>query len=148
MSILNLQASYFSIANPLRILDRWRHGFRHRKIVLLQGRALELRWSERAERELQRLRQPLVVELQLYFSCVVKKRVLFHRQADFATTRVDERLEIAFRPIASAVCDPDEFARDYPAGRELSQGPAARMVPAVAQIDYRAGQWEGRFRYR
>lgn len=148
MSILNLRASYFSIGNPMRILDRWVHGFHHRRTLQVQGRPLELRWSNRAERELQRRGQPLIIELQLYFSCVVKKRVLFHRHADFTTTRVDDRLEIAFRPIASAVCDPDEFARYYPEGRDLSAGPAARMVPAIAEVDYRAGRWEGQFRYR
>lgn len=148
MSFLNLHASYFSIDNPLRVIDRWVHGYRHSRILQIQGRPLELRWSNRAERELQRCGQPLIIELQLYFSCVVKKRVLFHQHADFATERVDDRLEIAFRAIASAACDADVFARDFPAGRDLSAGPAARMVPAIAEIDYRAGNWEGQFRYR
>jgi hypothetical protein len=147
MSILNLQASFFAIDNPLRTLDRWLHGYRYRRTVQIDRHPLELRWSARAERELERCRQPLIVELQLYFSCVVKKRVLFHRQVDFATTRVDDRLQIAFRPIASAVCDPREFALRYPAGRDLSAGPAARMIPAIAEIDYRDGRWEGQFRY-
>jgi len=147
MSILNLQASFFAIDNPLRTLDRWLHGYRYRRTLQIDRHPLELRWSARAERELERCRQPLIVELQLYFSCVVKKRVLFHRQVDFATTRVDDRLQIAFRPIASAVCDPREFALRYPAGRDLSAGPAARMIPAIAEIDYRDGRWEGQFRY-
>ncbi len=147
MSILNLQAGFFAIDNPLRTLNRWLHGYRHRRTLQIDGHPLELRWSGRAERELERCRQPLIVELQLYFSCVVKKRVLFHRQVDFATTRVDDRMQIAFRPIASAVCDPREFALRYPAGRDLSAGPAARMVPAIAEIDYRDGRWEGQFHY-
>jgi hypothetical protein len=147
MSILNPQASFFAIDNPLRTLDRWFNGYRHRQSVQIDRHTLELRWSARAERELERCRQPLIVELQLYFSCVVKKRVLFHRRVKFATTRVDDRLEIAFRPIASAVCDPREFALRYPEGRDLSAGPAARMIPAIAEIDYRDGRWQGRFRY-
>ena len=147
MSILNPQAGFFAIDNPLRRLDRWLNGYRHRQTVQLDRRPLELRWSARAERELERCREPLIVELQLYFSCVVKKRVLFHHRVNFATTRVDDRLEIAFRPIASAVCDPREFALRYPAGRDLSAGPAARMIPAIAEIDYRDGHWEGQFRY-
>jgi len=146
MSMLNLQAGFFSIS-PLRALDRCVHGYRHRQTVQIRRHPLELRWSARAERELERCRQPLIIELQLYFSCVVKKRVLFHRRVDFATTRVDDRLQIAFRPIASAVCDPREFALRYPAGRDLSAGPAVRMIPAIAEIDYRDGRWEGQFRY-
>jgi len=148
MTILNPHASLFSIANPLRGLDRLLNGFHHRRTVQLNQRRLELRWSDRAERELQRRNQSLVVELQLYFSCVVKKRVLFHDSAGFATTRVDDRLELAFRPIASAVCDPREFAAHHPPGRDLSPGPAARMLPAFAEIDFRDGRWHGQFGYR
>jgi hypothetical protein len=147
MSILNIQASYFSIDNPLRVLDRWRNRYRYRQTVRVNRRPLELCWTGRAEHELNRRGQALIVELQLYFSCVVKKRVLFHQRAEFATTRVDERLAIAFHAVASAVCDPNEFARKHPAGRDLSPGPAARMVPPIVEIDYRAGRWEGRFRY-
>lgn len=148
MSILNLQASFFAIENPLRTLDRWLHGYRYRRSVQIDRHPLELRWSARAERELKRCRQPLIVELQLYFSCVVKKRVLFHQQVNFATVRVDDRLQIAFRPIASAVCDPREFAANHPVGRDLSPGPAARMLPAFAEIDFRGGRWQGQFGYR
>jgi len=147
MSILNLQGSYFSIDNPLRVLDRWLNRYRYRQTVQINQRSLEIRWTERAERELDMREQALIVELQLYFSCVVKKRVLFHQRAGFATTRVDERLEIAFHAVASAVCDPNEFALNHPAGRDLSPGPAARMVQNVVEIDYRAGHWEGQFRY-
>jgi hypothetical protein len=147
MTILNPHASFFSIANPLRGLDRLLNGYHHRKTVQLNRRRLELRWSDRAERELQRRGQTLVVELQLYFSCVVNKRVLFHDSADFATTQVDDRLEIAFRPISSAVCDPREFAAHHPPGRDLSSGPAARMLPAFAEIDFRGGRWHGQFGY-
>ncbi len=148
MSMLNLQASYFSIDNPLRVLDRWMNRYRYRQTLQINRRSLELRWTERAEHELAMREQALIVELQLYFSCVVQKRVLFHRRVDFATTRVDDRLEIAFHAVASAVCDPNEFALNHPAGRDLARGPAARMVPAVVEIDYRAGHWEGRFGYR
>jgi hypothetical protein len=145
--MLNLQASYFAIDNPLRLLDRWFNKFRHRETVRINQRDVEVSWTERAERALQDGRQRLIVELQLYFSCVVQKRVLFHEDADFDTTVVNNRLEIAFRPIASAVCDPREFALSHPAGKDLSQGVAARMIPRVVEIDYRQGNWEGRFSY-
>lgn len=146
MSFLNLQASYFAIENPLRLLGRWVNRPRHHATVRINQREVELGWSERAEAEMQRSDRTLIVELQLYFSCVVKKRVLFHRQpVDFETVRVNNRLQLAFRPIASAICDPREFAESYPVGRELTA--AARMVPRRVQIDYRQGHWEGHFQY-
>jgi hypothetical protein len=147
MSILNLQASYFAIENPLRLLDRWLHGFRYRQTVVINRRSLEVSWTARAESELQRSEQALVVELQLYFSCMVQKRVLFHRRVDFDTTAVVDGLEIAFRPIASAVCDPREFALQHPAGELLQAAASARMVPRVVELDFRQGNWEGNFNY-
>jgi len=147
MLILNLQASYFSIENPWRVIDRWFKNFRHRQIVRINQRDVEVSWTERAERALQYCRQPLIVELQLYFTCVVQKRVVFHQSAEFDTVVVNNRLEIAFRPIASAVCDPREFALNHPAGKDLSYGVAARMIPRSVEIDFRRGNWEGRFGY-
>ncbi len=147
MSLLNLQASYFWIENPLRIADGWLNRYRHNHTVVINGHELQVRWTERAERALRQAVQPLVVEMQLYFSCVVKKRVLFHQQADFDTVTVDARLKIGFRPIASAVCDPRRFAESYPAGRDLAQGKAADMVPRFVEIDFCRGNWDGRFGY-
>jgi len=147
MSILNLQASYFSIENPLRVMDRWFNKFQHQHTVCINQRDVEIKWTERAERILQDGRQPLIVELQLYFSCVVQKRVVFHQRAEFDTVVVNNRLEIAFRPIASAVCDPREFALNHPAGKDLSRGVAVRMIPRNVEIDYRQGNWEGQFGY-
>ncbi len=147
MTVFNLQASYFAIENPLRLLDRWMNRFRHQQTVRINQREIDVRWTRRAERALQREQQSLVVELQLYFSCVVKKRVLFHQRVEAGTTVVNDRLELIFRPIASAVCDPREFAARFPAGRDLSRGAAARMVPRIVEIDYRQGGWEGQFRY-
>ncbi len=114
----------------------------------INQREVEVSWTGRADRELQRREQRLIVELQLYFSCVVKKRVLFHhRVPEFDRIRVNDEIEVAFQPIASAVCDPEEFAASYPQGKNLSAGKAARMVPRVVEIDYRQGSWEGQFHY-
>ncbi|MDH3760348.1 MAG: hypothetical protein OEU50_05145 [Gammaproteobacteria bacterium] len=148
MSLLNLQASYFAIENPLQQLDRWLHGYRHCQTVRINQREIEVSWTGRAERELQRRQQQLVVEMQLYFSCVVKKRVLFHHHSDQpGSVRVNENIGLLFQPIASAACDPEEFAARYPQGKNLSAGRAARMVPRRVEIDYRQENWEGQFHY-
>ncbi|MDH3636240.1 MAG: hypothetical protein OES20_16195 [Gammaproteobacteria bacterium] len=147
MSILNLQASYFSIANPVQMLERSFNGFLHNQDVRINQREVDVCWTDRAEAALRASDRPLIVELQLYFSCVVKKRVLFHRSAEFDTTIVNDKLELAFRPIGSAVCDPREFALNHPAGTDLSQGVALRMVPRRVEIDFRRGAWTGQFYY-
>jgi hypothetical protein len=147
MSMLNVQASLFSFGNPLHWLDRLLNGFKCSKTIQLNQREVVVRWTQRADRALLKLKQPLIVELQLYFSCVVKKRVLFHRQVNFETVGVNKKIEMAFRPVASAICSPEEFARRYPEGENLTTGAASRMIPGVVEIDYRRGQWLGQFNY-
>lgn len=147
MSILNLHGSYFSIDNPLSKLERWFHRYRYRAAVVINRRPVEVCWTARAERAMRKLERPLLVEMQLYFSCVVKKRVLFHDHSELAMVEVNRRLQLAFNPVASAACDPQTFAQSHPGGRDLSANAAAKMLPRVVEIDYRRQRWQGQFHY-
>ncbi len=140
-----LQGNYFSIGNPMQLLDRWFHSYRHHRAIILNGKKLRVQWTGRAERALCNRREPLVIEMQLYFSCVVKKRVLFHDQTYFETTGASDNIQLAFRPIQAAACDPEEFARNYPVGRVLNAPAATRMIPSKISIDFRKGRWQGEF---
>lgn len=147
MSSLDLPASYFAIPDPRRLLERCLHRYRHRRTALLDERPVEVLWTARAARALQHRDRPLVVELQLYFSCVVKKRVLFHDSTPLDTTPISDKLRLTFRAIASAACDPLEFATSYPLGEVLSNPATARMIPRRVELDFRRGGWEGEFFY-
>ncbi len=127
----------------MQLLDRWFHSYCHHRAIILNGKKLRVQWNRRAERALCNRREPLVIEMQLYFSRVVKKRVLFHDQADFETAGVNDNIQIAFRPIQAAACDPEEFARNYPVGRVLNAPAATRMIPSKISIDFRKGRWQG-----
>ena len=148
MAILDLPRSYLAIPDPRRLIERWIHRNRYQRTLSIDGRGLDLRWTARAQRELDRRREPLVVELQLLFACVVKKRVVFHDRAAFERVIATDGIELAFNPVASAACDPAAFARDYPVDRALDSAAARRMAPpGWVEIDFRQGAWEGRFGY-
>ena len=49
--------------------------------VLVKGKPLLVEWTRAADRELANRDRPLVIELELYFSCLVKKFVHFHDDA-------------------------------------------------------------------
>lgn len=143
-----LRGSYFSIENPLRLIDRWLNSYGHYRTVVLGKKKLRVEWTDRANRVLQTRSEPLIIEMQLYFSCMLKKRVLFHESSELDVTDINDSMKVAFRPIQAAACDPEEFARNYPIGRVLDSPAAIKMTPSRLSIDFRQGQWQGEFGYQ
>lgn len=143
--MINIHASYFSVGNPFQYLDRWLNPPRYTKTVTLRERPLEVEWTKRAQRALEQRDNPLVVEMQLMFSCVVKKRVLFHDSYNLDVVNVNDQLTIAFRPVESTACDPVEFAKNYPVKREFDSTASSKIRPKHLLIDYAEGKWIGEF---
>ncbi|WP_303904487.1 hypothetical protein [Thiohalomonas denitrificans] len=144
---MNLHGSYFSIEgwNPLTAMERVLNPYRHIRKVPLRGGELTIRWTSRAERALRSRTDPLAVEMQLYFACVVKKRTLFPAAAPPDALRVDDRFLVYLTTVESDRCDPIAFAADYPARRELVSTGAKRMRARELLLDYRKDRWSGDF---
>ena len=141
-----LRHTYFSASgfNPVPWLDRRLHPYRHTATATLRGQPVRVHWTRRAQAALDRRKDPLWVEMQLYFSCVVKKRVLFHETADTGEyTRVTAALNLRASAVESDACSPEVFAAHYPARRELDTAAALRMVPRHLWLDHRHGDWVG-----
>ena len=142
---LQLQAGYFSLTSPLQILDRWINPYRFKDSVMLRGKNLDIFYSRRAKKALERREFSLVAELQLYFTCVVQKRVVFHDKANLETVSVNPKLEVAYHTVQSNACDPVEFADKHPVKNELNTAAAKHMRPSMLKIDYINKQWIGEF---
>lgn len=141
----DLRGSYFSIGNPLSILARLLNPYCHHETIQLNEHELEISWTRRADKSLQQRSHSLLVEMQLYFSCVVQKRVLFHNEDDNDYVMVNERLQVCFHPVEAQACAPELFASQHPARRVLNSRSATRMHPRQLLIDYRKGQWQAEF---
>ena len=139
--------TYFSpsLFNPLALLERWLNAPEHFRTIMLHGSPLQVSWTRRAERMLCNREKPLIVEMQIYFSCVVKKRVLFHQQSELQSTPVTDKIAIMFRAVQATACDPLEFASGLPVQQELTSQAARQMQPASVVIDYRKGKWAAEF---
>ena len=142
-----LQTGYFSIKNPLQLFDRWLNPYRHKDSIVIRGKKMDIMYSRRAEKALQQRSHPLIAELQLYFTCVVQKRVNFHEQSDFDTITANPKLKIAYHTVQSSECEPVEFAEKHPVKKELNSKGANSMRPSLFQIDYKNGQWLGDFSF-
>lgn len=142
-----LQSGYFSIKNPLQLFDRWLNPYRHKDSIDIRGKKMAIMYSKRAEKALQQRNNPLIAELQLYFTCVVQKRVNFHEQSSLDTITANPKLKIAYHTVQSSECEPVEFAEKHPVKQELNSKGANAMRPSLFQIDYKNGQWIGDFSF-
>lgn len=116
----------------------------HASVEIL-NRTVQVEWSRAAEAALAKLSAPLAVEMELYFSCLLRKKVRFGEQARSREyVQVNPQLQLAFRPVMTTVCAADSCEGEPPVEDFAIVNPAA-YVPHWLKIDYRHGQWQGEF---
>lgn len=142
---MDLRHSYFAISSPFKIIDRWLNPYHFNSSVLLNQQNLKINLTNRAEKALHTRSKPLIAEMQLYFSCVVKKRVLFHDSLERNSVNVNKNLAVDFRAVSASSCSPEEFAKNYPVDTEFTSNAALQMRPTELMIDYNQGEWTGEF---
>jgi hypothetical protein len=113
--------------------------------IRILGKTVQIDWSHAAEAELAKRSAPLSVEMELYFSCLLRKKVRFDEQAHSREfLPVTPRLQVAFRPVMTRVCTSESFEDAPPLDDFPITNPAA-FVPHWLKIDFRHGQWQGEF---
>jgi hypothetical protein len=113
--------------------------------IEILGKKVLVEWSTSADKKLQDLSEPLLVEMELYFSCLIRKAVRFKNNAYSANSSfAAPRLLIGFRPVMTKVCR----VSDVEGAPPLEDFPIVRpeaYVPKWISIDYRGGKWMGEF---
>jgi len=113
--------------------------------IQLNGKTLKVKLSRAAEQQLARRPQPLYVEMELYFSCLIRKRVVFRESApDLSGTAADEQLNISFRPVMTRECGID-YAGIEPPVTDFPMVNKAAFTPRLLSIDYVDQHWQGQF---
>ena len=116
--------------------------------VDLAGKPLACELSVRAEQALAARATPLVAEMELYFSCLIRKQVRFPDalRVGIQSVRVSDQLTLCFRPVMTRACRVADV-EDRP---ELEAFPIARpeaFLPRWLTLDFRRGEWTGEFGY-
>lgn len=140
--------SYFSFdenINPVVFIDQLFNPFSHSETSTLNQHEFKLLWTRRAEYMITRLKHALAVEMQLYFSCMVKKRVIFSDKITTEYSMVTDKLGVKFCCVQASSCDPEEFAAHYPEKQTLDTQAALKIHPKELRIDYKNGKWVGEF---
>jgi hypothetical protein len=117
--------------------------------VTMNGREMRVRITPAATRALALRTAPLYVELELYFSCLVKKFVHFREDSrGKPTVPVGDKLLLYFRPVTSTACT---FAVAEQLGRQpekdIDSEALHHVAPKRVFIDHVAGQWRGSYEF-
>ena len=84
-------------------------------VVEILGKTVQVEWSKAADKALFTLSTPLAVEMELYFSCLIRKRVRFADKVYSSVfAPVNERMGVAFRPVTTRVCSIDSVDQGAP----------------------------------
>ena len=105
-----------------------------------------VRYTRRAKNALESRKQRLIIEMQIYFSCVVQKRVLFHDTFEYDTTPINDKISVALRVVESTSCEPHYFANNHPVRREFTSDGARKMKARELMIDFKNNRWVGEFK--
>lgn len=114
--------------------------------VIILGRSVNVETSKAADQAMEKLTAPLQVEMELYFSCLIRKAVRFGGAACGKTfSDAGPKLRIGFRPVQtkncgiSALTSPDVPLTDLPIVKPEP------FVPKWLKIEYGKNGWSGEF---
>lgn len=119
------------------------------RIVEINGKSLSLNVSRVASDRLERLDSPLLLELELYFSCLVRKRVYVRESDDVDDmVAVSDNLWLRFRPVVTERCAMREVDSANPPVTDMPMKNPGRFFPHWLTLDFRRGEWHAEFGYR
>ena len=124
----------------------------NKKYVEMMGKKIQLDISKRAERQLDNRVVPLYIEMELYFSCLLRKQIRVYETAreksdDEFSTRLSDRLEISFRPVMTKSCSVSSCVGEKPPLSDFPIEKPRSYIPKWLKLDYKKGEWCGDFGY-
>ncbi len=114
------------------------------KKIEIQGKAVAVSLSKAAEKALATRDKKLIAEMELYFSCLIRKQVRFKESAEGNLVDVTEQLAVRFRPVMTKSCGIDYEGDEPPLTDFPIQKPEA-FVPHWLKIDFKNNEWSGEF---
>ena len=114
------------------------------KQIEIQGKAVAVSLSKAAEKALALRDKTLVAEMELYFSCLIRKQVRFKENVEGNLVYVSEQLAVRFRPVMTKTCGID-YEGDEPPLEDFPIEKPEAFVPHWLKIDFKNNEWMGEF---
>lgn len=121
--------------------------------VRLHGREIRVELTRAAQRAAAGLTAPLVVEMELYFSCLVRKQVRIKPLADTQLPNDDlvslgGPLLLGFRPVVAEQCRIADLGDEAPPLKTMPVTRPGAYIPHWLRLDFHKGEWRGEFGYQ
>ena len=114
------------------------------KQIKIQGKNVTISLSKAAEKALLSRNKALVAEMELYFSCLIRKQVRFKDKSEGDLINVTEQLAVCFRPVMTKTCDIDSEGKE-PLLTDFPIKNSASFIPYWLKIDFKKNEWSGEF---
>ena len=114
------------------------------KQIELLGRKVTVTLSSAAVTALSQRDKSLVAEMELYFSCLIRKKVRFRENLEGELVYVIDQLSVRFRPVMTAVCGID-YEGDEPPLTDFPIKKPESFVPHWLKLDFKKDKWIGEF---
>lgn len=104
--------------------------------------------TKQAQNRLAGLGEPLNVELEMYFSCLIRFRVVFPEQPQpdyLPLNSGNDKLKVFFHPIMTKHCGIEEIRGHDPDTETFPIRKPEKFIPKWLKLDYRNHQWVGEF---
>ena len=117
--------------------------------AIISTKPVNVEISSRALAALKQRQAPLYLEMELYFSCLIRKALRFYDnnagQLNEAVA-VTDNLFLSFRPVMTEICKV-EPGKGAPAVTDFPIAKVSPYVPKWVSLDYQNGEWCGEFGY-
>ncbi len=114
------------------------------KYITIQGKNVVITLSKSAEKALASREKILVAEMELYFSCLIRKQVRFKENLEGDLVSVTDQLAVRFRPVMTKSCGID-YEGDEPPLEDFPIKNPQSFVPHWLKVDFRKNEWIGEF---
>jgi len=112
--------------------------------VTIQNKKVAITLSKSAEKALAARDNVLVAEMELYFSCLIRKQVRFKGNQGKNRVNVTENLAVCFRPVMTKACGIN-YDGDEPPLTDFPIQKKAAFTPSWLKIDFKKNEWIGEF---
>jgi len=120
--------------------------------VKMCDKVISITLTRAAATQLEKRTTPLCVEMELYFSCLIRKKVRIFEQfreqlnADFVVD-VSETLSLGFRPVMTKTCSVSSCEGESPPLSDFPIEKPESYIPKWLKMDFKKKEWLGEFGY-